>query len=349
MITERFDLCQVHLSKTLRDAMVALDRGAAEIALVTDSSGTLIGTLTDGDIRRALLRGKSLDSELAPHVTRQFTAVGPDTPRAEVLDLMRARSIAQIPVVGGGGHLLGLHLLRELLGAVERPNWAVIMAGGKGTRLKPLTEHVPKPMLTVAGRPILERLVLHLVGFGIRRIFLAINYLGHVVEGHFGDGSRLGCTIDYLRETSPLGTGGALSLLPETSRDPLIVCNGDLVTQANFGEMLDFHGHGGQIATMGIRRYFHTIPFGCVDLDGSRITRIDEKPQLSRMVNAGIYVLDPSLPKRIPMGEAYTLPALIEDCIGRGETVAGFEINDDWIDVGQREQLKQAREGQSQT
>ncbi len=328
--------------------MQALDRGAVEIALVLDEASRLVGTMTDGDVRRALLTGATLDAPLAPYVHRNFTSVGPEAGRADVLDLMQARRIGQIPVVDSEGQLMGLHLLHELMGAVERPNWAVIMAGGKGTRLRPITEHLPKPMIPVAGRPILERLVLHLVGFGIRRIFLSINYLGHMVESHFEDGGRFGCHIEYLRETTPLGTGGALALLPEAPIQPLLVMNGDVVTQANLGALLEVHNEGGYAATVGVRSYTHTVPFGCVEVSGGQITQFLEKPILSRLINTGIYALSPRVLRGVPRDREFPLTQLIEDCLKDGEPVGAYEIEDDWLDVGQREQLRVAREGSAE-
>jgi NDP-sugar pyrophosphorylase family protein len=277
---------------------------------------------------------------------RDFTTVGLQSGRAEVLDLIRARAIRQVPIVDSAGRPIGLHLLQELIGAKVRPNWGVIMAGGKGTRLRPLTEAVPKPMLKVAGRPILERLILHMVGYGIRRIFLSINYLGHIIEQYFGDGARFGCQIEYLREERPLGTAGSLSLLPEAPTEPILVMNGDLVTQTNLGDMLDYHLLGPQVATMGVRRYVHTIPFGCVELEGERVISLVEKPQVERMVNTGIYVLDPKVVARIPRQQECTVPGLLDDCLARNERVYAYELRDDWIDVGQFHQLHQAQSGE---
>lgn len=337
--------CTIQVSRALVDVLRAIDRGSARIALLTDDQGRLVGTMTDGDVRRALLAGAALDSPLAPHMQRRFTTVGPTVGRAEVLDLMRSRDIQEIPIVDGGGRIVGLHTLREIVGAVERPNWAVVMAGGRGIRLRPLTETLPKPMILVAGRPILERIVLHLVGFGIRRIFLAIHYLGHTIEEHFGDGSAFGCRIEYLREATPRGSGGALSLLGARPADPVLVMNGDLVTQADVGAMLEFHGVGGYRATVGVKEYRHRIPFGCVQIDGSRVVRFEEKPLVSEPVNAGIYVLSPDLVARVPPESEYQMPTLIEECLSRGEPVGAFPIQDDWIDVGHADHLKLAREG----
>lgn len=324
----------VSLYGSLRDAMAAIDAGGTEIALAVDLEGRLAGTLTDGDIRRALLGGASINSNLGPYVASHPAVVSSTAGRAEVLDLMQARRISQVPIVDGG-KLVGLHLLHEVIGAKQRANWAVVMAGGQGQRLRPITESIPKPMVKVAGRPILERIVLHLVSHGITRVFLSVNYLAAKIEQHFGDGSRFGCRIDYLREDVPLGTGGALSLLP-TPDLPVVVMNGDLVTQADIGALLDFHGQGSAVATMGVRRYFHTVPFGCVELSQDQL-RVNEKPSLSMLVNAGIYVFDPAVIARIPKGP-YALTDVFADVTARA-----YEIEDDWLDVGQHDQLRLAR------
>jgi dTDP-glucose pyrophosphorylase len=336
------DAYVVHLAGTLMDVLRALDRGGAKAALVTDKDGRLVGIMTDGDVRRALISGSPLDAALSPFVNREFTSVRADAERDQVLELMQARLIDQIPIVDTAGRPLGLHLLHEMVGAAERPNSAVIMAGGKGSRLGPLTQNVPKPMLHVAGRPILERIVLRLVGQGIRTVYLSIHYLGHLVEQHFGDGSRFGCRIEYLREERPLGTGGALALLPPPQA-PIIVMNGDLITQANFGAMLDFHAAGGYAATVGVRTYLHTIPFGCVEVSNGRVESFEEKPTLSRTVNAGMYVLSPALVARVPKNQEFPLPELLVGCLAAGEPVGAYEVLGDWIDVGQRDNLSQAR------
>lgn len=335
--------CVVNPDATLLDGLRAIEQGGVEIALVIRPDRTLAGVLTDGDARRAILSGARLESPLLPHVRAGFISVTTSTSRAEVLDLMQARTIGQVPILDEEGRLIGLHRLHEILGAVERPNWAVIMAGGQGTRLRPLTDHVPKPMLRVAGRPILERIVLHLVGFGIRRIFLSVNYLGQVIEEHFGDGRALGCTIEYLREEEPLGTGGALALLPATPTLPFIMMNGDLVTQADIGRMIETHTASGSFATVGARAYVHSVPFGCLTRDGDRITAMVEKPDLRQSVNAGIYVLDPALLMLVPKDKATDLPSLLALAIESGETVTAFDIDDDWIDVGKRDELERAR------
>lgn len=328
---------------SIRDAMLSIEHSGLNVALIVDDTRRLIGLMTDGDIRRALLAGASPTDAVTAHMQRNFTSVAPRAGRAEVIELMQARYIQQIPVVGTDGQLAGLHLLRDVIGVHERPNWAVIMAGGRGTRLAPLTDQVPKPMLRVAGRPILERIVLHLVGQGVRDIFLSIGYLGHVIREHFGDGSRLGAQIEYITEDKPLGTGGALALLPSPPTDPVLVMNGDLVTQADLAGLLAFHESGPQMATVAVRKYFHTVPFGCVELDGDRLVRLEEKPTLTRLVNAGMYVLAPELIASIERGVPTTVPEILATAMNAGHEVRAFEIDDDWIDIGQRDQLNQAR------
>ncbi len=347
-VQRSIEACKVPLGSSLLDALRAIESGGVALAVIIDEHNRLAGLMTDGDIRRALLSGAGKEASLDPFVKREFLHVGPDVSRVEVLELMQARRIEQVPVLDSSGRLVGLHLLHNILGQVERPNWAVVMAGGKGVRLRPITDNLPKPMIPVAGRPILERIILQLVGFGIQRVFLAINYLGHVIERHFGSGEQFGCRIDYLREAKVLGTGGALSLLPEPPKHPIVVMNGDLVTQADIGRMIDFHELQleASAATIGVRKYFHTVPFGCVEMSGDRALRIEEKPDIVKMVNTGIYVLSPHILPRIPKDTEYPLPLLLEDAIRRGEAVRTLELQDDWIDVGQREQLKKAREGE---
>jgi dTDP-glucose pyrophosphorylase len=323
--------------------MQVINDGGLEIAFVVDEDRRLVGTVSDGDIRRALLGGAKLDDGVLKFANRHCISVSLVAGRSAVLDEMRARGLSQIPIVDEQNRFLGVHMLREMIGGMERPNWAVIMAGGRGERLRPLTNTIPKPMIKVAGRPILERLVLHYVGFGIRTIFLSVNYMSHVIRDHFGDGSRFGCEIRYLEELQPLGTAGALSLLPEHPEHPFLVTNGDLITEFDVDAILRFHYQQQCCLTTGIREYQHTVPFGTVDLDGVKITNIREKPTLVCLVNTGVYVLEPRLIERIPKDTAYTMPELIDDCLRRNEDVGGYFIGGDWIDVGRPTDLHAAR------
>jgi len=329
---------------TLLEAMGTINGCGHGIAFVRDHGGKVLGTLTDGDIRRALLSGASPgDRCLQSALNEDFVWVDSATDRAAALDIMRARSINQIPVLDEHGRLIGLHLLKELIGAAERPNWAVILAGGKGSRLAPLTETTPKPMLQVAGRPVLERLVLHVVGFGIRRVFLAVNHLAHVVEEHFENGTRFGCRIDYLRETTPLGTGGPLSLLPAVPEAPILVMNGDLVTQANLALLFEFHDSGGFAATCGLRPHALEIPYGVAKVDEDRLLGFKEKPTEQLLVNAGIYVVSPETVSLVPSNQEYPMTALILRCLEEGRPVGAHLIEDEWSDIGHPNELRAAR------
>ncbi len=330
---------------TIRDAMAAVDRGGARIALATAPDGHLVGLATDGDIRRALLNGARLEDPIAPVLVRTYSSVGPAEGRTEVLDLMHARGISAVPVVDDQGRPVGLHLLDAVVRPVTRPNRALVMAGGQGLRLRPMTDTTPKPMLRVAGRPILERIVLHLVGHGIRRISISVNYLGDVIETHFGDGSAFGAMIDYVREDRPLGTAGAVGLLDQPPPDALIVMNGDLVTQADLGALLDTHDRAGNAATVGVRRYLHTVPFGCVEREGDRIVGWEEKPTLERDISTGIYALSPALVARVPRDRSVSMPEVLAGALDRGERIGAFQVEEEWIDVGQRDELERARGG----
>lgn len=330
---------------SLLTAMRVIGAGRIKLAFVKDERSKIVGTLSDGDVRRALLAGARVDQAgvVARAMNREFKSVGAKVGRTEVLDLMRAFRVNQLPILDAGGRLTGVHLLEELIGAVTRPNRALIMAGGRGTRLHPLTEHVPKPMLTVAGRPILERLVLHLVGYGIREIFLSVNYLGHVIEEHFGDGKAFGCRIRYLRERKPLGTGGPVSLLPSGTAHPVLVMNGDLVTQARIDEILSFHERGGFAATVCVRPYHMEVPFGVADVDGDRLVGLREKPSQELLTNAGIYVLSKEAVRMVPKGREYPITELFETCLSKKIPVGAHVLSADWIDVGRHDELGRAR------
>jgi len=344
-MADNLEGCLFSASGSVRDALAAVDRGAAGIALAVDAEGRLVGLVTDGDLRRALLRGAAMDEPVGPVLNEDFVALRRRDTRADALDLMVARRIDVVPVLDEAGRPVALHLLHAFLEPTSRENWAIVMAGGRGSRLRPLTDDVPKPMLRVAGRPILERIVLHLVGHGIHRIFLSVGYLADVIEDHFGDGRTLGARIEYLREREPLGTAGALGLLPEPPDRSLVLLNGDLVTSVDVGNLIGVHERGKFAATVGTRRYVHTVPFGCVERDGDRIVGLDEKPAITRDVNTGIYALVPSVVAMVAPGQHITMPELISQVLALGEPVGAFEVEDDWVDVGQREELARTREG----
>jgi dTDP-glucose pyrophosphorylase len=326
---------------TILEALRKIDESA--IAMVVVCRGEeAVGVLTDGDLRRALINGALLTDPIESFYSRRFFSVSPDVSRADVLEMMQARSIDQVPIIDRERKVLGVHTIHSILGSEEKENWAVIMAGGKGLRLGALTEKTPKPMLKVAGRPILERIVLHLVHFGIRRIFISVNFLGHVIEDYFGDGSNFGCRIEYLKEDKPLGTGGALSLLPEGNLSAVLVMNGDLVMQTNMEKMLRFHEKGGFYATMGIRPYAVEVAYGCAETNGDLLVGLKEKPVLQEMVNAGVYVLSPQAVASVPAQTEFPITALFDRAFREKVPCGAYPIQEEWMDVGQPQDLRTA-------
>ncbi len=335
----------IETSAILRDALRALDAGAEAIVFVCEpETRRVVGAITDGDLRRALLRNADLDSTPVTEVMqRNFSSVSSTTGRAEVLDLMRARRIGQLPILDAEGRLCGLHTIGRMVTSRPRTNAAILLAGGRGTRLAPLTNLVPKPMVTVAGRPILERLLLHLMSAGIYRFYFSVNYLSHMIEEHFGDGSRFGCRITYLHESEPLGTGGPLSLLTPVPDEPVLVLNGDLVTQCDVGSMIDFHDRGRFVATMGLRHYSVEVPFGAATVSGDRLIALQEKPVDRKLINTGIYVLSPEAIRMVPHGETFPITSLFDTCLAMDRPVGAYMIDEEWLDIGRPEELVRAR------
>lgn len=325
----------------LIDAIRVLDRAAVGIVLVVDDSGCLQGVISDGDIRRGLLRGLKLEDSVSQVVQRDCLTVPLGTSRAQVLDIMKARKIGQVPILDEVGKVVGLHLLNRLITSSMLPNAAVIMAGGKGTRLGVLTNDTPKPMLKVAGRPILERIILHLVSHGITHIYLAVNYLKDVIKDYFGDGSKIGCKIEYLEETMPLGSGGPLSLLPPQEHS-VVVMNGDLITDVNISRMVEFHEENGYHATMGYSSYSHTVPFGCIEVKDGEITQILEKPTIIKRANAGIYVVSPEAIAAVPKNQYFMITDIFGKALEASRKCGAYPVDGDWIDVGQPNDLKRA-------
>ncbi len=331
----------ISIDSSIRRAMEAISANAREVVLVHDRD-RIAGVITDGDIRRGLLRGLTMESAASEVMTRDFVFVAPDVGRAVVLDLMKARTIRHVPVLDRENRLLAIHFLGDLIGTSVKPNAAVIMAGGRGTRLRPFTENLPKPMVSVAGRPILERIVLHLVGHGIRHIFIAVNFMAEVIEQYFGDGSEFGCRIEYLRETEPLGTGGALSLMPAGIENPLLVLNGDQITNVDVSALLESHRSGGCSATMCVGPYQVQVPFGTVTERDGRLIGLEEKPDIRLLVNRGVYVLDPSALAHVPNGRAFPITGLFEELLEQKHPVNVFYSEESWLDVGRPEDLRRA-------
>jgi dTDP-glucose pyrophosphorylase len=319
---------------TVRDAIATIDSGNMQLALVVSSCGRLVGTVTDGDIRRAILRGIPLEGPVADVVNLNPIVASIRDSQELILSQMRAKQISQVPVLDEDRKIIRIEIMSELTQDNPVPNIAVVMAGGLGSRLQPLTNDCPKPMLRVGGRPILETILDNFISHGFRRFYFSINYKADLIKDYFGDGSRWGVDIRYLYEDQKLGTAGALSLLPESIKDPLVVMNGDLLTKTNFRQLLDFHSAQTGLATMCATEYEFQVPYGVVYTDNSRILGVEEKPAHRFFVNAGIYVLDPIVLERIPAQEYFDMPSLFQDLIASDCETSVFPIREYWLDIG---------------
>jgi dTDP-glucose pyrophosphorylase len=341
-MTDPWALLITGQNSTIRDAMALLNASGREVVLVRDGEGRIAGLITDGDIRRGLLADATLQSPVTAIMHRDFFAVGPEMDRAAVLDLMKARTFQHVPVLDDERRLLAVHFLRDLIGATPKPNVVVVMAGGRGTRLRPMTETIPKPMVEVAGRPILERIVLHLVGHGFQNIYLAVNYKAKIIEEYFGNGSHFGCVISYLHEKEPRGTGGPLSLLPVRPGHPILVLNGDQVMRVDLSGMLEHHRCQGAMATIAAGPYQIEVPFGTVVERDGRLVELREKPCVNFLISRGTYVLEPELIDAIPATGEFPITSLFESLLADGQPVSVFYCDDYWLDVGRPADLRQA-------
>jgi dTDP-glucose pyrophosphorylase len=327
---------------TARDALAAIERGSLQIALVVDESGRLRGTVTDGDVRRGILRGVKLDDAVDQVMNANPRTVPPNMPRQAVLKVMADLGIHQLPVVDADGHVFGLERIDSLIEIPSVDTWVILMAGGLGTRLKPITETIPKPMIPVGGRPLIENIVNNFVAQGFRRFIFAVNYKAELFREHFGDGQRLGVTIEYLHERERRGTAGALALLHERPTSPILVMNGDLMTTVNFRQLLDFHREHAAAATMCVREYAFQIPYGVIEADRHRLTALVEKPLRTALVNAGIYALSPEAIDVIPAGRMYDMTDLFADLVAAGRNTVVFPVHEYWLDIGRIEDLERA-------
>ena len=328
---------------TLKQAIFSLNESAMQIALVVSAGNMLLGTITDGDIRRGLLRGLDLGSPLSSIMKRDPLVVPPQMSRDTVLQLMRANAFNAIPVIDEERRVVGLHLLNALLAPSPRANLMVIMAGGKGIRLRPETENCPKPLLPVAGKPMLEHIIERAKSQGFQHFVLAVHYLGHMIEDYFGSGNKWQVNIDYLREASPLGTAGAISLLDPRPESPFVVTNGDVLSDINYSELLDFHCQHGAFATMAVRQHEWQHPFGVVRTKGVDIVEIEEKPITKSHINAGIYVLEPGALDSLSKSEKCDMPMLFARLQDRAKRTIVYPVHEPWLDVGHANALKEAQ------
>jgi dTDP-glucose pyrophosphorylase len=330
-------------SATLQETIRNLDETGLQIALVVSADGVLLGTATDGDIRRGLLRGMDLGGRVEAIMQREPLVVPPTLGRETVLQLMQANRFHQLPVVDEHRRVVGLHVWDELLSPVERSNLMVIMAGGRGTRLRPHTESCPKPLIAVGGKPMLEHILERARAEGFRQFVVAVHYLGGMIEDYFGDGSRWQVNIRYLREPTPLGTAGAIALLDPRPTVPFVVSNGDVLTDIRYAELLDFHCRHGAAATMSVRLHEWQHPFGVVRSKGVDIVGFEEKPISRTHINAGIYVLDPSALDALTAGEPCDMPTLFTRLQKRAARTIVYPMHEPWLDVGRAADLERAQ------
>lgn len=343
-LTERLRQAMVVETESLRDVLEAIERAGMQMALVVDQASRLVGTASDGDIRRALIKGSALDAPIGDHCNRTFRSVPVGTPDEEILEQLKWHQLHQMPIVDPDGRLVGLRLIDELIQQPDRDNLVVIMAGGLGSRLGELTRDIPKPMLPIGGRPLLERLIRTFRDQGFHRFRLAVNYRAEVIEQHFGDGGNMGCEIRYIREDKRLGTAGALSLMDEANDLPIIVANGDLVLQTSIQAMLDHHEQSGAAATMAVRKYEYQVPYGVVRTREGRMTGIDEKPRETHLIAAGLYLLSEEARRMVPADIFYDMPDLFAEVVKRDGHASVFPIEGYWADIGQAEDYRRAQE-----
>ncbi|ONH88635.1 MULTISPECIES: nucleotidyltransferase family protein [unclassified Thalassospira] len=341
------DFTSLLISKTatVMDAIKAIDAGGKQVAFVTAENNKLTGSVTDGDIRRGLLQGISLSDPVEKVMKTNPVHVKHDNwQKWFVLDLMKTDKVHQIPVIDDDGCIVSISSIDDLLEQPEPNNtWVVIMAGGLGTRLRPLTHDVPKPMLPVGGRPLLESIIRNFVAQGYRKFFLSVNYKADIVEKHFEDGTDFGADIRYLHENKRLGTAGALSLLPERPDAPVIVMNGDLLTTVNFDHLLQFHNEHQAEATICGREYQQQVPYGVLKTENSYLTQIVEKPSTKYLVNSGIYVVSPDALELIPKNTYFDMPQLFELLLKQDKRTVVFPMHEYWLDIGQFKDLEKAQ------
>jgi dTDP-glucose pyrophosphorylase len=330
------------LNASIQDAITNLNESSLKIVIVVNEQDQLEGTVSDGDIRRALLKGFNLADSLERVMHRDALVAPPSLGRELILQLMRVNKIQQIPIVNEVRQVVGLHLWEDLSNPPERPNVMVIMAGGKGTRLRPYTENCPKPLVEVAGKPMMEHIIERAKLDGFSHFVIAVQYLGHMIEEYFGSGERLGVQINYLREQVPLGTAGALSLMTPWPDVPFVVTNGDILTDVRYSEVLEFHVRHGAMATMAVRLHEWQHPFGVVQTQGADIVGFEEKPIARTHINAGVYVLEPKSLESLELGAHCDMPTLFDRLHAKAKRIVAYPMHEPWLDIGRPDDLSRA-------
>ncbi len=339
---DRWMTCCISPTSTIAEAIRVIDASSLQIALVVDDT-RLCGTLTDGDVRRSMLKGHTLNDPVSSAMNPNPKTAFLGDSRELLVARMRQLRVRHIPIINSDGALSGLEVVDEMLSPPSMMNRVVLMAGGYGKRLSPLTDDCPKPMLSIGGCPILETVLLNFIEYGFRNFSIAVNYKAEMIVDYFDNGSRWGVNIEYLRESKPLGTAGALCLLEEKPKLPIILMNGDILTKVNFNHLLEFHAAHDSKATMCVRDYEFQVPYGVVRVDGYQILEIQEKPTQKCFVNAGIYVLDPDILSLIRREEPIDMTDLFDKVMDAKWPHAVFPIHEYWVDVGRHSDLNRAK------
>jgi dTDP-glucose pyrophosphorylase len=323
-------------------AIEIIDQAELQIALVVNEKKQLLGTVTDGDIRRAILRHLSLDEPVSKIMNLKPCFIYQEQSRESAALLMKNRKVRHIPIVDDILCLVGLEIADELLNPPRRGNWVILMAGGLGTRLQPLTESCPKPLLKVGGKPLLETILENFIEQGFRQFYFSVNYKAEMIIEYFGDGSRWAVDIRYLHENQCMGTAGAIGLLPAQPKEPIIMMNGDILTKINAVQLLNFHNKSLAEATICVKEQHSQIPYGVVVFDKNRLKRIDEKPVQQYFINSGLYVFNPEVLDYVPYGSYFDIPDLIRLIMKGGKEIAVFPIREYWIDIGRMDDYERA-------
>lgn len=329
-------------TSTIKEALKVIDNGAMKIAFVVDDNNKLIGSISDGDIRRGILKNLSLDDSIQTIICRTPIVCKLNDTKEKMLEIALSKKIYQIPIIDDDGKLIGIKEIDELLQQETKTNKIVLMVGGLGTRLRPLTDNIPKPMLKVGNKPILETIISNFKKYGFVNIVLCVSYKADIIEEYFKDGSEFGVNIEYVHEKKRMGTAGALSLIRDKLNEPFFVMNGDLLTNINFENMMDYHLLNNSMATMGVREYDFQVPYGVVNINNSEIVSIEEKPVHKFFVNGGIYILNKKVLEHIPDDEFYDMPTLFEKLIKKQLKSISFPIHEYWLDIGRIEEFEKA-------
>lgn len=330
-------------STTIKETLQIIDKGALQIALVVDEHNKLLGTVTDGDVRRGILKGISLDQSILLIMNPNPVTVSPTIDTKQLLALLKVKKLQQLPIVDQNGCVIGLKHYNSIIQAPTRDNIAVIMAGGLGTRLRPLTNDCPKPLLKIGNKPILETIIESLIEHGFTRFYLSVNYKAELIQDYFKDGSNWGVDIQYIHEDKKMGTAGSLGLLPEKPDKPFLVMNGDILTKVNYQYLLDYHENLKGMATICVREYDIQVPYGVVNVDKQRLLSIEEKPVYQFFVSAGIYILEPEVLEFVPENSYFDMPDLFRTLINQQKDTSIFPLREYWLDIGRMDDFNRAQ------